>query len=204
MVVKVGLLVTVLALALVGSAQAFPVLDCEKRPDRPDVTPAEQQASDQLFPLMKCDSAVDDRSPCNIFVGHALETLFGNTDFKTGDDAYMLANDIVNGLENPGNAGWTKLGEATDQGVLDAAQEKANAGLPVVAARAGVDGRPGHVALIIPGTAQAYDFDGFMWNGLVAPNTASFFLDKPERGFIGCPLSAVWHKPSGVGLYYKG
>jgi hypothetical protein len=59
------------------------------------------------------------------------------------------------------------------------------------------------VALIIPGTAQAYAFDGFQWGDLRTPNTASFFLDQPNRFFVGCPLSAVWKKPDLVGLYYK-
>src|SRR5262249_464819 len=157
---------------------------------------------------------IDDRTACNVFLGRALEILFGNTDFKVGG-GYMVANEIANGLEVPGNAGWTKIGFATDQASLSRAQDLANSGKPVVAARLGrLDGavrHPGHVVLIIPGTAQKYDFDdvvngtpvAFGWGNLVTPNAASFFLDRPDKFFLGCPLSATWQKPDGIGLYYK-
>jgi hypothetical protein len=138
--------------------------------------------------------------------------LFGNTDFKSGA-GYMLANDIASGLEVPGNTpGWLKVGLATDQSALSRAQDFANAGEPVIAARLGrLDAgvrHPGHVVSIIPGTAQKYDFDDvvngnaivFGWGNLVTPNAASFFLDRPDKMFLGCPLSATWQKPDGVGL----
>ncbi|MER8976264.1 hypothetical protein [Mesorhizobium sp. M0800] len=187
--------------------QAFPVKECETRPDKPDATADETAAKNKLSPLLQCTAPGDDRTACNVFLGRALEILFGNTDFKTGNGSYMLANDIANGLQMPGNAGWKKIGVATDQAALDQAQSLANKGSPVVAARLGRldDGvrRPGHVALILPGTSQQYDFDGFHWGGLSAPNSASLFLDTPDRMFIGCPLSAVWIRPNDVGLYYK-
>jgi hypothetical protein len=129
----------------------------------------------------------------------------------------MLANDVASGLENIGaSMGWSKIGVATEQSALNSAQAAANSGKAVVAAKkgrtdsAGVT-HPGHVVLIIPGTAQRYDFDdtvngyavAFRWGTLVAPNSASFFLDRPDRFFIGCPLSATWQAPDGVGLYSK-
>jgi hypothetical protein len=166
--------------------------------------------------LAQCQTTIDDRTACNVFVGRALELLFGNTDFKTGNNSYMLANDIASGLENTAaSMGWSKIGVATDQSALDKAQGYANSGKPVVAARLGrLDGEirhPGHVVLIIPGTAQKYEFEDvvknktikFQWGDLVAPNSASFFLDRPDKFFFGCPLSATWLKPDGVGLYYK-
>ncbi len=197
----------VLLLAMTDSALAASALDCETRTGKPNPTPAEAAAISKLSPLRACKAAIDDRTACNVFLGRALDLLFNNSDFKTGNDSYMLANDIVNGLEMPGNAGWKKIGTATQQDALNKAQALANEGKAVVVARKGpiIDGtrRPGHVALILPGTAQNYAFDGFSWNTLVAPNSASFFLDKPERMFFGCPLSAVWKKPDDVGLYYK-
>lgn len=187
---------------------AAPATQCEQRPGKPLPTAAEKATAARLNILRQCSTAADDRTACNVFLGKALEMLFGNTDFKTGDDSYMLANDIVNGLAVPGNAGWSKIGLATSQDALDRAQDLANQGRPVVAARVGQpkpDGSvgPGHVALIIPGTTQSYAFDGFQWGDLRAPNTASFFLDQPNRFFVSCPLSAVWIKADRVGLYYK-
>lgn len=190
-----------------NNALAASALDCETRAGKPTSTHAEAAAISKLSPLRACKAAIDDRTACNVFLGRALDVLFKISDFKTGNDTYMLANDIVNGLEMPGNAGWKKIGVATQQDALNKAQELANEGKAVVVARKGpvVDGarRPGHVALILPGTAQNYAFDGFSWGGLVAPNSASFFLDRPDRMFFGCPLSAVWKKPDDVGLYYK-
>lgn len=196
-----------LIIAASDNALAASVLDCETRSGKPGPTPAEAAAISKLSPLRTCNAAIDDRTACNVFLGRALYVLFGNSDFKTGSDTYMLANDIVNGLEMPGNAGWKKVGVATQQDALTKAQTLANEGKAVVAARKGpvVGGvrRPGHVALILPGTAQNYAFDGFSWGGLIAPNSASFFLDNPDRMFFGCPLSAVWKKPDDVGLFYK-
>jgi hypothetical protein len=186
---------------------ALDVTNCEQRPGRPQATPAETQAVQKLIPLRQCKAPIDDRTACNVFLGRALEILYGNKDFKVGP-GYMLANDIVNGLETPGNAGWSKIGMASDQPALDKAQEFANHSRPVVAARSGQrkpDGTvgPGHVALILPGTSEMYNFDGFDWGNLKVPNSASFFLDRPDRFFAGCPISAVWKKPEGVALYYK-
>jgi hypothetical protein len=193
------------------TVSAFPVSQCENRPGRPTQTPDEISTITALAPIEQCTTAVDDRTACNVFLGRALEILFGNTDFKV-DGGYMLANDIASGLENNGaSMGWKKIGVATDQSALFNAQDFANAGKPVVAARLGrLDGatrHPGHVVLIIPGTAQNYDFDdagvAFSWGSLVAPNSASFFLDRPDKFFMGCPLSATWQRPDDVGLYYK-
>jgi len=202
----------VVAMALVGSAAAFPVSQCESRPNRPAKTPAETNAISKLSAIQKCTTAIDDRTACNVFLGRALELLFNNTDFKTGGGGFMLANDIASGLENTAaSMGWSKIGMATDQGALDRAQAAANSGKAVVAAKKGHDSHAGHVVLIIPGTAQRYDFDdtvkgnavAFRWGTLVAPNSASFFLDRPDKFFIGCPLSATWQAPDGVGLYSK-
>ena len=198
----------------IQAVAAFPVNQCESRPGKPQPTVEESATIRKISALASCKTAIDDKAPCNAFLGRALEILFGNVDFKTGKDSYMLANDIASGLEQPA-LGWKKIGVATDQSALDRAQVLANSGKPVVAARLGrLDGgvrHPGHVVLIIPGKAQKYDFEdivnntpvAFQWGQLVAPNSASFFLDRPDKVFFGCPLSATWQKPDGVGLYYK-
>lgn len=183
-------------------------VDCERRPNRPPPVPREEETIARLAPLRQCKGAIDDRTACNRFVGRALEVLFDNHDFKNAGD-YMLANDIVSGLQQPGNLGWTKIGVATDQFVLEQAQRYANEGRPVVAGRLGLkkkDGSrgDGHVALVIPGTLQKVGFAGdYSWGGLQTPNSASFFIDRPDLIFAGCPLSAVWRRPNDVGLFVK-
>ena len=191
-----------------GNVAAAQIPDCEARANRPKPLPAEAAAYAKLNPLRNCSAKIDDATACNRFLGKGLDLLFHNQDFMTGKDSYMLANDIVNGLEQTGNAGWKKIGIATDQDVLASAQELANGGKAVVAARLGnkkPDGTrgPGHVVLILRGTLEVYQFMDFMWGSLKTPNSASFFLDKVDRMFVGCPLSTTWRRPDGVGLYYK-
>lgn len=198
-----------LASAFLASASALAdsVLNCETRRDRPAETKLETEHIRKIAPLRSCEKEIDKRTACNIFLARALRILFDNTDFEAGGSP-MLANDIANGLEQPGNVGWTKIGNASDQAALDRAQKLANERRPVIAARLGAlkpsgDRGAGHVALILPGTAQTRNFDNHNWKVLATPNTASFFLDQPERFFAGCPLSAVWRKPTDVGLYAK-
>jgi hypothetical protein len=184
------------------------VTQCETHKGRPQITANEASYVAKLNQLRQCKEAIDDKAPCNIFLGRALQTLFGNTDFATGRDSFLLANDISNALKSPGNAGWVRIGSGADQNALDRAQEIANELKPVVAVRVGrqrKDGTrgAGHVALVIPGSTEARQFDDHEWGALRAPNAASFFLDHPERVFVGCPLSAVWRKPDEVELYYK-
>jgi hypothetical protein len=146
---------------------------------------------------------VDDRAACNRFLGKALFELFGNTDFKVGNDDFMVANNIANGLIMPGNAAWTLIGLATDQASLEKAQKLANQGKQVVATRS-ESARPGHVALILPGQMEEPYGAPKDWRGLKSPNSAAFLLDRPEKAYVGCPLSfAGWTNPQGVKLFYK-
>jgi hypothetical protein len=92
-------------LASTDLINAAPATQCEQRPGKPAPTVAEQTTVAKLNALRQCSAAVDDRTACNVFLGKALEILFNNTDFKTGAGSYMVANNIVNGLEVPGNAG---------------------------------------------------------------------------------------------------
>lgn len=177
-------------------------LDCELRAEKPAPLPGQENKERAIQSLKQCVAKIDDRAACNRFVGKALEILYDNLDFRTSLNDYMLANDIANGLMQPGNAGWKRLGSATDQRTLDEAQHKANDGRPVLAVKPKADG-PGHVALVLPGTLEAYPSGNPRWRHLRPPNAASAFLDKPERVFVGCPLSEVWRTPDGVSLYYK-
>jgi hypothetical protein len=182
-------------------------LDCENRPGRPQQTPLEAEFTSRLYPLRVCEQASDSRTACNRFVGRALEILFSNSDFRNGSE-YLLANDIYNGLMQPGNLGWRELGLATNQVALDEAQRLANERKPVVAARLGAAGpggrRAGHVVLILPGaTADAVFSGDHNWGGLRTPNSASEFLDRADRMYMGCPLSVAWRRPTDVRLFTK-
>lgn len=200
MVLNIRLAVSIVVTFMPGAALGQ--ADCERRAQRPPPVAGQADQETRLRPLLACNQPIDDRAACNRFVGKALEILHSNLDFRRGPGDYYLANDIANGLSQPGNVGWKLIGAATSQSSLDAAQARANEGRPVVAAKPASPG-PGHVAVVLRGTTESYVGGNPRWGMLRGPNTASAFLDSPNRVFIGCPLSDVWQRPDGVMLYYK-
>lgn len=141
-----------------------------------------------LAELLACDpdrmpgAPVGDAEPigCGAFVEHALRAYWGHDDFDApGLDRPMTTGEISR-LEDQGFAarGWTKLGRAGEQAVLDRAETMAEEGRAVLAVK------PGHVAFILPG--------GFApsgsW-GLDMPMAAQLPQGAPGQGFVGCRLS---------------
>lgn len=149
---------------------------------------------------MSCQQAVDDVSPCNRFIGRALERVWGYTDFKTTTAPpadYLLANEIGSALLTMKDR-WVEIGRANDQSNLSAAADWADKGHAVIAVRP--DSPNGHVALVLPGPLTASG----KW-GLNVPNSASFLYNKPDLSYIGKPLSAAFaaDKKADVKLYYR-
>ena len=100
---------------------------------------------------MACRESVDDASPCNRFIGRALERIWGYQDFKTAAQSprdYLLANEIVSALLTMKDR-WVEIGLAKDQSSLAAAADWADKGYAVIAVRP--DSPNGHVALVLPG-----------------------------------------------------
>lgn len=144
-----------------------------------------------LHEFKQCQSPIDDKSPCNYFLGRAIKKVFGINDFTEAGaaDRYLSADRIAKFVKNPEN-GWTELGPATDSSALNEAQGYANTGKAVIAVGSG------HVALIIPGTQKASG----KWSSRV-PCAASFRLDSPGKSFVGCPLAYAWTSPQTVKIY---
>jgi hypothetical protein len=131
---------------------------------------------------------------CNAFAGKALEQLYGVTDFES-NGRYKLANEIAHFVAV--DASWKFLGDAANQTVLRASQDRANQKLPVIAV---LEAMPhGHVALVIPGTLQGSGH----WN-LNVPNSACAFLDDPAKSYYNDKLSFAFEKPDGVKIYCRG
>lgn len=154
-----------------------------------------------LNELNSCRNAMDDRSPCNRFVGQALQKIWSADDFSTGKPApndFMLANSMAERMLTARDK-WIPLGSAGTQSALDQAQVQANKGYAVVAV---IAGRPaGHVAVVIPGTLKKSN----SWDGLRVPNSASMLLDKPNNSYVGKPLSFAFsgEKYNDVKLYFR-
>ena len=122
-------------------------------------------------------------SPCNVFLAKALKLLFGVADFETPNlpGTFLQANDIARYVSKHPEQ-WTLLGPASNQVALERAQAYANLNTPVIAV---YESSPhGHVAVILPGNLRY----SLQWN-LQAPNSASVFLDRPYKSYVGLMLS---------------
>ncbi|MEE4001812.1 hypothetical protein V1T75_15820 [Tenacibaculum sp. FZY0031] len=134
-----------------------------------------------LYQFLQCKEPIDDISPCNKFVSEALKSAYGVNDFySTEKNRHMVANEIYKYLKS--SSKWTLLGKANDQNALNSAQGYANIKKAVVAVYKG--NVHGHIALILPGTLS----QSSSWN-LKVPNSASFFIYKPDKSYISKKMS---------------
>ena len=133
---------------------------------------------------------------CEGFTAEALAEVYAIDEFLRGDER-PTGRQILERLERA-DSGWVLLGPASEQQALEAAQARANDGLPVVAAYAG--GWRGHAALVLPGSG----YPSQTW-GLRVPNSASFFASRAERSYIGKSLSFAFGKDikDRVMIYYR-
>jgi hypothetical protein len=142
-------------------------------------------------------------SACNIFVGRVLETVYGVKDFESNKSgqAYLQANDIGTLLQTGVLDHWKLVGTGDDQASLLQAKQYADQGKLVLAVYE-VPGHlsNGHVALIGPGPMTPSG----SWK-LSTPASASFFLGKPAKAFLGQPLTCAFPKEikSSVKIWVK-
>lgn len=148
------------------------------------------EAAVQQF--VACKAKSDAYGSCRDFAAKALEHVYGVKDFESGGK-YSDPNEIAKKVSA---GGWDHLGGVSDQAALKKAQEAANCGRAVVAVMTAEGG--GHVAIILPGPMS----HSAGWK-LDTPNSASFFMHKPEKSFAGKPLAYSFGSPQGVELYAK-
>lgn len=154
------------------------------------------EVENMLGEYLSCKTLIDDRIPCNFFVGRALNKVYGISDFDLSTDAeerYFLANEIATILEF-NSEDWTLLGKAEDRQVLNESVNYANLGKAIIAVQS--KSPYGHVAVILPGEVE---YSG-NWK-LKVPNSASFFLDRPSKSYVGRELSFVFSTPEEVKIY---
>ena len=147
-------------------------------------------AAEQSCSTANTDATFASTSACNIFVGRVLKTVYGVDDFLVqppqAGKVYYTANEIAALL--PTWSGWSDLGTADNQDVLNMAKAQADQRHLVIAVWSNSDG-PGHVALIGPGPLT----HSAKW-GLDTPVSASFTLNQPAKAFLGQPLSCAFNK----------
>jgi hypothetical protein len=131
---------------------------------------------------------------CHYFPARALSRLFGIDDFCTAERC-LLAHEI--GVEVGKDGHWSMLGHASDQAILNRAQEMAVGGLPVIAVQP--DGDTDVVAIIMPGKLAP----SHSWSRNV-PMSVGTRVDNPKSSVYGKALSFLFHDPAKVKLYaYK-
>jgi hypothetical protein len=147
-------------------------------------------AADQTCSSANTDSTFASTSACNIFVGRVLKTVYGVDDFVVqppqDGKVYYTANEIATLL--PTWSGWSELGTADNQEVLNMAKAQADQQNLVIAVWFNNNG-PGHVALIGPGPLKPSG----TWGGLNTPVSASFALNQPANAFLGQPLACAFN-----------
>jgi hypothetical protein len=154
--------------------------------DKPQ-TKLSEKAESELTALVS--QAMASSGPeTGMYLSKALKAVYGV-------DVNKSAHDIIKGIKS--DSGWSDLGAATDQSVLDKAQQSANCGTAVLAVWVGADGS-GHAALVLPGSESMSS----TWK-LKAPNSASFFVNNPKKSFAGKALSYSFNGNSGLELYVK-
>ena|ERR1700687_2030263 len=150
-------------------------------------------------------SPANDVGGCNFFVARVLVDAgiaglkYQKNDPRGGPEgAYLVANALAKELfARSGPTGeFELLGNATSTEANASAQQRANGGKLVVAV---LDASPnqGHIALVIPGQQS----DSASWAPLRPPMSASWFINRPENAYVGCPLSSAFAKPDAVRLY---
>lgn len=144
----------------------------------------EQDLSSSVEQFVNCQMPSQD---CFKFIGASVKNIYQINDFySTQLDRYMLPNEIADFVTT--NKQWQLLGHAYDKDALAAAQDHANANKATVAIYKSENGQ-GHVAIILPGDLQASG----SW-GIKVPNTASFFLNEPEKSYVNKGLSYAFKK----------
>src|SRR5262252_5947676 len=66
-----------------------------------------------LQEFLACKAPIDDKSPCNVFLGRALKLVYNIADFDLPGqpDTFLSANEIANKVASA-NSNWTLLGTA--------------------------------------------------------------------------------------------
>lgn len=176
------LVLSVMTIATASMVEA----QCPVPPANAPSAAAKQLAISKLGQFLKCEAndPLNDQSPCNTFASRGLEAIYGVKDFKLGETTHQSANQMWDTVNASGSR-WEKLGSVFDEQNNLCAQSMANAGWPVIALLQATG--HGHVALVIPGEP----LKSGSW-GMLAANSASFFLAKPTSTYLNMPLSSAF------------
>jgi hypothetical protein len=150
----------------------------------------------RLSEFLSCEDQADDASPCNRFVGKALDDVYQVSDFRDPSikGGYLSANLIETYVTV--SKDWVPLGSADQQQALNEAAATANSGRAAIAIIPGE--KHGHIALLLPG----FPTHSPSWK-LDVLNSACFFLGHPAQSYVSDKLSKAFSSPQGVKLFAR-
>lgn len=133
-------------------------------------------------------------------ITRVMSETFGLSEFKnseptgTGKSGYVAYDKILPIIKQ--SISWQRIGNATDQNVLDRALEHANNGGLAIAIDTSVT--YGHVVMVLPGDAVKSG----SWN-LQLPKVLSLSNHKPENSFHDKSLAYAFKKSDAVEIYIE-
>ncbi len=134
---------------------------------------------------------------CKTYCAKAIKTMYGVNDFDAaGKPGGMLdVNGVANYIKKSSN--WKLLGDAGTQDILTQAETLANGGKAVVAMME-TDNGASHISIIAPGSLVSCGKAG-----LKCPNSVSFFINSPDRSYVGKPLAYSFKTLEGIKIYAR-
>lgn len=149
----------------------------------------EQVLTKAIADFKTCDQTmVKNVNPCSKHIGESINTVYKVNDFyseKLG--RYLTGTEIIEYLKS--NDQWKILGYAYDQKALNEANTYANANKAVIAVRFDDIEKIGGVSVILPGKMVKSGSWGFD-----VPNSASFFINAPEKSYLNEGLSYAFKR----------
>jgi hypothetical protein len=134
---------------------------------------------------------------CKTYVAKAIKAIYGVNDFDAvGKPGGMMdVNSVANYIKK--DSKWKLLGDASSQDILKQAQDAANNNKAVVAMIVSDNGAD-HIAVIAPGSLVKCGKIG-----LSCPNSISFFVNNPDKSYIGKPLAYSFKTLDGIKIYVR-
>jgi hypothetical protein len=157
-------------------------------------TDQEQLLATTIAYFKQCKAESTNRNDCRNSITEMISDFYKIDDFKNASGVYEIY-DSIQPIVKRSNA-WTKLGNASDQEVLNKAQQAANAGNATIAID--VSQTYGQVAMIIPGKLTKSG----SWK-LQVPNTAALVNYSADKSFMNKSLSYAFKSTENIILYSK-
>ncbi len=138
----------------------------------------------------QCKTHASNPNDCKEYAAMAFGKYYGFNFIGAGNT--FLAYDKLHAAITMSNQ-WDELGNATDQDVLDKAQENANAGIPTIAVS--TEGSK-TVAIVVKGEKSHSNS-----LGLDCPSVAVFRPRKHNKSFVGKGINYAWSDLTKIKVY---